>query len=412
MSQAESIFVPLPDPARPHTLNQANIKRLRKWGLFGGGEDGIAVFASRADYGIRGTGTFPEDGDTPKYWRDNSLLNRSDVTSKLYVFITDRRLPITRKPTDTAYSDPTFEIYRQSITNLYRTYAPLFSKWGGVPVLEWRTVSRDEAVRFNVAEGTPEEYPLAQMLDSMTDTFPDNVGLRVNPDTGDVEAFLGDAFVQQFGDGARYGENSGEPQTITVAATIPAPVVKPSTPPASTVAAPIAERESRLQAVSAHLRAAEAIETHEGMDIDTGNGEAICNGVRTGWHFLLPAQALPSGGENLDTNRVATRISPWGFASRATAERLRGLLQPMMQDAGLSVVAGDQNSQFPYSTLQLYISAGGSAKINAGLLASEIARTTFFDTVNKRVVQTDREALAGAVLSLQAELASQRRQLE
>lgn len=403
MSQAESIFVPLPNPARPHTLNQANINRLRKWGLFGGGEDGIAVYASRADYGERGTGTFPEEGDTPKYWRDNSLLN-SEAASKPYVFITDRRLPITRKPTDTAYSDPTFEIYRVSIANLYRTYAPLFTAWGGVPVLEWRTVSRDEAVRLNVAEGTPTEFPLAQMLDNTTDTFPDNIGLRVNPDTGDVEAFLGDAFVQQFGDGARYNENAGKPQTVTVAATIPSAAAVHSNAPT----------RISTQAVAAPAAPvlAGTIETHEGMDIDTGNGEAICNGVRTGWHFLLPAQALPSGGEHLDTNRVATRVSPWGFATPATAEKLHAALAPMMGDTKLRIITGDQNSQFPYSTLQLYVSAGGSAKINAGLLASEIARTTFYDTINKRVVQTDREALAGAVLSLQAELAAQLRQLE
>lgn len=402
MSQAESIFVPLPNPARPHTLNQANINRLRKWGLFGGGADGIAVFASRADFGILGTGVFPEEGDTPKYWRDNSLLT-SDATARPYVFITDRRLAITRKPTDTAYSDPTFEIYRQSIANLYRTYAPLFSAWGGVPVLEWRTVSRDEAVRFNVSEGTPEEFPLAQMLDNTTDTFPDNVGLRVNPDTGDVEAFLGDAFVQAFGDGAQYQEGNVAQQlhalpptgqTLSGVAPIPSAAAVHSNKPVAAPSAPVPTA---------------VIETHEGMDIDTGNGEAICNGVRTGWNFLLPAQALPAGGQNLDTSRVATRVSPWGFATRATAGRLRESLQPMMGDVKLAIVNGDQNSQFPYSTLQLYITAGGSAKINAGLLASEIARTTFYDTINKRVVQTDREALAGAVLSLQAELAAQAR---
>lgn len=399
MSQAESIFVPLPNPARPHTLNQANINRLRKWGLFGGGADGIAVFASRADFGVLGTGVFPDEGSTPKYWRDNSLLT-SDVSARPYVFATDRRLAITRTPTDTAYSDPTFEIYRVSIANLYRTYAPLFTAWGGVPVLEWRVLNRDEAVRFNVDEGVPTEYPLAMMLDNTTDTFPDNVGLRVNPDTGDVEAFLADAFVAQFGDGARYGENSGKPQAVTVAVPIPSAAVVHSNKPAQTVAAP-----------AAPVPAAD-VETHEGMDIDTATGEAICNGVRTGWHFLLPAQALPSGGEHLDTNRVATRVSPWGFATPATAEKLHAALAPMMGDTKLRIIAGDQNSQFPYSTLQLYISAGGSAKINAGLLASEIARTTFYDTINKRVVQTDREALAGAVLSLQAELAAQRRLLE
>lgn len=143
---------------------------------------------------------------------------------------------------------------------------------------------------------------------------------------------------------------------------------------------------------------------YEGMEQDALTGEAIVNGIPTGWFFERPTQVLPLP-ENPETGRHTVTVIPWAFATAATAQRVREAMQLHTQ-MPLEIFKGDQNPHFPLSVVQRYIGVQGQPRtvsVNAGLVASYIARTTarVSDGLGgMRVVQNDRLAIAGAIESL------------
>lgn len=143
---------------------------------------------------------------------------------------------------------------------------------------------------------------------------------------------------------------------------------------------------------------------YEGLEQDNATGEAICNGIPTGWTFEQPKQLAPLPSDT-ETGRHSVALAPWAFATAATAQRVREAMQLHTQ-MPLEIFKGDQNPQFPLSVVQRYIGVQGQPRtvsVNAGLVASYIARTTARVSDGAggfRIVQNERMALAGAIESL------------
>lgn len=148
--------------------------------------------------------------------------------------------------------------------------------------------------------------------------------------------------------------------------------------------------------------------TYEGMEQDSFTGEAIVNGIRTGWSFERPTQLVPLAS-NPETGRQSVTVTPWGFASASTAQRV---LEAMQAKTGLvlEIFKGDQNSQFPLSVLQRYIGVEGQPRrvaVNAGLVASYIARTTCEVSDGKggkKIVQNAEPSILLAIAELWREM--------
>lgn len=387
-------FVPLPDPSYPETLVQENIDILKRWGII---PQEIFAVASRRNWGLLGTGVFPEEGSQPKYWRDDSVVNAGDAASgKYYYLFLAGETSVKRSNTEAAgFSHPVFEIYGQHTAQFYRDYAPLFD--GRVPVLEWVTVTAPGAKRLNVADGTPLPYPFGAVRYAVPggSSFPTDCALRFRPGTDIVEAFRKEPFVQHFGDPANYTQ----PEGVMAAPAVPSPVVVDTTvhgvgpsqtaPPAPPAPTP-----------------ASGVSTYEGMDLDNSSGEAICNGIRTGWYFERPVQVVPVAS-NPETGRSAVAVTPWGYATASTAQRIMELMQAHTQRQ-LELFKGDPNPQFPVSVLQRYVGVQGQPRrvsVNAGLIASYIARTTAEVSDGKggkKTVQTVDPHIAEALASLDA----------
>lgn len=207
-----SIFIPVPVPGVASTMAQSSIDKLTGLGVYASG--GIRVWASRYDWGSQdgAKGLFPEEGAGVKLWQHTALVGRDDAPeSQDYVFLVwgpDKlaRIQLAATGDKAGFSHPSFSIYSQAAARLYRDYLPLFQQWGGVPVLEWKSVDKAEALRINVSEGVSCPIPLAHWLDGVktTHTFPANMALRFNPVTGIAEAFLLADFVKEFGNPAQY----------------------------------------------------------------------------------------------------------------------------------------------------------------------------------------------------------------
>lgn len=159
-----------------------------------------------------------------------------------------------------------------------------------------------------------------------------------------------------------------------------------------------------------------ALQEFENMLFDTVTGEAISfqnKGLPderqnpTGWFFEAVSQDQPesTGPDAKPDKKKKVLISPWGFASDASAQRLAEILKPYLP-GGASIVGisfGDKNTAFPYSHLQreIIISYNGKPyRQNAGLLAQSIARTTFYDPVHKEIRQFPDQPVAMAIAEL------------
>ena len=147
----------------------------------------------------------------------------------------------------------------------------------------------------------------------------------------------------------------------------------------------------------------------ENMEFETTTGEAFVNGYPTGWHFEFAMQGLPAPGENMDTSRKLTLISPWGFATMETAEKIRKMMQSNT-GRSLRIEDGDENTQFPLYVRQRYIVAsenGRKASVNAGLVASQICRSTAWVSDGQggiKRVQNSASAIAEALATIEREL--------
>lgn len=123
----------------------------------------------------------------------------------------------------------------------------------------------------------------------------------------------------------------------------------------------------------------------------------------TGWYFEPVSQSLPSVMNMEGPRTPGVPIRPWAFAAMVSAGALLGDLSAMLGDGvQLSIEAADENTQFPYSHRQWQITAKRGdrrARINAGLLASNIARSTaFLDGQIRQFPTPALEAAAGELL--------------
>ena len=128
--------------------------------------------------------------------------------------------------------------------------------------------------------------------------------------------------------------------------------------------------------------------------------------IPTGWYFERVTQSLPSVLNMEGPRAPGVPIRPWAFAAMISAGALLNDLGSLLpSDIGLSLEAADDNTQFTYSHKQWQIVAKRGdtrARINAGLLASNIARSTAL--LDGQVKQFPRPALDAAAGELMREL--------
>lgn len=124
--------------------------------------------------------------------------------------------------------------------------------------------------------------------------------------------------------------------------------------------------------------------------------------IPTGWYFERVTQSLPHV-LNMEGPRIpGVPVIPWAFATTSSAQRLLLELKDFGINGSLSIAKSDDNTQFPYSheMLQIVATRGERvARINAGLLASNIARSTaLLDGYVKQFPKPCLEAAAGELI--------------
>lgn len=138
------------------------------------------------------------------------------------------------------------------------------------------------------------------------------------------------------------------------------------------------------------------LEAWEGMFYDPTTGEGIVlqnrdseasekKYLRTGWFFERPTQAQPTPGGSLEDRSYACRISPFGFLTKESSERMMNLLASVLPaDAKVEGIGyNDANPSFPVSAPQreiLVSHGGGTMRLAAGGLARQICNYTFEDS--------------------------------
>lgn len=153
------------------------------------------------------------------------------------------------------------------------------------------------------------------------------------------------------------------------------------------------------------------LETYEEMQYLPSTGEAICNELHTKWFFKQKVtQELPTPGQPLDGPRTPQAVTPWGFLTEDSAERLLSMVAAVLPaPITVTIGFGDPNSQFPQSVLPRELqfrtidTPGKMYRFSAGLNASAIARTTFYDAVLK----VQKQAPEGVIRDLLKELQGQ-----
>ncbi len=184
-------------------------------------------------------------------------------------------------------------------------------------------------------------------------------------------------------------ETAAPTPTPTPAAAIVAPAVTPPAAPSaptpvlqSTPAASTPIDPSRLEA-------------WEGMFFDplTGEGIVLQNRdselgektyLRTGWFFERPTQAQPSPGASLEDRSHQERISPFGFLTQASTDKLMEMLAQYLPSGARveGTGAGSANASFPVSAPQreIVVSMGDRMlRFPAGLIARTICNYTSQD---------------------------------
>jgi len=121
----------------------------------------------------------------------------------------------------------------------------------------------------------------------------------------------------------------------------------------------------------------------DGQALVASNDPAKSGGetLETGFYFEKVTQMLPDPNSMDGPLLPGKRISPWATATRDTAYKMYEALKPLVPGAILSIVEGEHDPYFKLSHPQLHIGAkmdGRQARVNAGLLASYIARSTAF----------------------------------
>ncbi|MCZ2149502.1 MAG: hypothetical protein LC126_17225 [Bryobacterales bacterium] len=190
-------FFPIPDPRNGGVTKQM-LADLQQAGVL---PHNIGAFASEQNW-IEATGVgAPKDGEGAKYWRDNATIWQSTTDAFQYLMI-DRAADggIARMPLN--FSDSTFRIYSLETAQFYQQYAKHFPV---IPRLVLKTMNRYDAGRLNFSSGAAVDYPLGILLADPTGpmagfraTFPSNMALRFNPQSGQPEAFYWADYVREY----------------------------------------------------------------------------------------------------------------------------------------------------------------------------------------------------------------------
>lgn len=201
-----TIYTPILDYSSPSTRNQWQIEKLKTIGVY----NRIAAYGSREDWG-RVSQIAPQEVSGGKLWR---LDTGGEVEpGSVYWFVVVGDMVVVDAAGKWA-SHPCMEIYSPGAAKLYRDYAPLFRKWGGIPALRWQQFHESVASGMNVVDGVqaygnpplavygPDIAPPAGMSGLVP--FPSDCALRRNPDTGAVELFKIQDFVRHYGNPIRY----------------------------------------------------------------------------------------------------------------------------------------------------------------------------------------------------------------
>lgn len=192
-------FFPIPD-ARKGAVTKEMLVNLQQANVI---PHNIGMFASDAHF-IEAVGVMPpQEGAGRKLWRDNATIWQPSRAEFSYVMIERgttgefNKVDLTAEGDRMGFSDPSFEIYSLGTANFYREYIKHFPL---VPRLVLRGMTRNDAMRLNFSAGTAEDYPLGMPTgdEIAHTTFPSNMALRFNPQTGQPEAFYWEEYVREF----------------------------------------------------------------------------------------------------------------------------------------------------------------------------------------------------------------------
>lgn len=381
-----------PSPTNLATHDMLQI--LHDVGVWSASGSDIATYASADDQreatGLAGVPLV--EGAPNKYWRDNTVALRPDFDA-IYVWVNyDKKLTYKEFVGDM----PTAAIFSPGAANFLRSHwtgglvPQLYIKRMDPTIIKSQQGDLPFAALMNFGDGPHIGYPIAKLI----------------PDTSGGIEFEGQKYMSTL-PSDRVLVYEGDVLTVLDWAKWAAPAKPVETPKSAGTGTPPMAPAPPKAPTKPVAPVSSDIKTFEGMDFDTTNGQAIVNKLETGWHFERVVQALPTPGGNPDVDSSAQLISPWAFATQDTAGRILSMIYAADNRLDVAVEAQEQNDRFPTNVQQLQITArmdDKRARVNAGLVASQIARTTAWDAPNKRIIQSPNEAINGAVASLKLEL--------
>lgn len=189
-------FYPIPDP-RNGVITKEMLADLKQASVI---PHNVGTFASGLHW-IEAVGVGqPMEGSTRKLWRDNSSIWNPNGPFDYLMLERGSDGNFLRWPLN--FSDPAFDYLSSGAATFYHQYAPHFPV---IPHLIARNFSRYDAGRMNFGGGIAEDYPLGIFLSDDTGpvpggrrvTFPSDMALRFNPQTGQPEAFYYQEYVKE-----------------------------------------------------------------------------------------------------------------------------------------------------------------------------------------------------------------------
>ena len=190
------------DPYIPSTMTRKNRQECQRVGLLSA-QGAISSYAGRADYSAEQgkTDAFPGTGH-PQYWRveAGSRVKTLGFPQR----DANGRYKVKALSVESTYSDPSWNIYGTSLgsgSGIYRSFGNYFDAWakragysGGLVLLETRAIKPSD-YEISMTEGSiefpgkpiPTPYPLFELLEDDTVTYPRNMAPRINPQTGALE---------------------------------------------------------------------------------------------------------------------------------------------------------------------------------------------------------------------------------
>lgn len=186
-------FYPIPDPHSGAVTPQM-LADLQQIGIL---PRNIGAFANANHWQSVSPVLPPTEGTGAKFWRDNATLWDSREQYSYLMLARNADGSYANMPVD---SVPNGEIYSPSTVTFYREYQTHFTR---IPSFVVKTMARGDAGRINFAQGQTVDYPLGIHLENddtapggRRATFPTNMALRFNPQTGLVEAFYVEEYVK------------------------------------------------------------------------------------------------------------------------------------------------------------------------------------------------------------------------